>query len=342
MKQLLLFNILIISFFFRGISQENHFSQFYNSPQYINPAFAGDAFYMRAGVTTRLMKPLPSKSIVNSLIHFDYKLPDQYSGIGVTLYSHTEVLNHIKLQFNYSYTIQLSKKNWVKAGIGLSLNQRSSGARSLLFPDQFDILGYTGNPSAEPLLNDNSYFPGLTTGAVFYNDITWISFSGDYLNLPTENFAGQKSTYPIKFIVATGILYPINKNKSSKRRFSKFGGLKPYSSIGPVICYVQHGRYTEISGGISTTVQPFYGGIHFRHQHDFNIDNTEYAYKAFVFMAGYRQEEFTLAYSVDISLSNQTVNRNGAHEFSFTWYFSTAKEDHKRTAHVPIANQLLY
>ncbi len=342
MRRILFTIICSITLYYQSSSQENHFSQFYNSPQYLNPAFAGDAFFMRAGLTTRLMKPLPTKSIVNSLLHFDYKLTDHSSGIGVTFFSHTEVLNHTKIQFNYSHSIRLSKKNWVKAGLGISVNQRSIGTTDLSFPDQYDILGFTGNPSAEPSLSDNSYFPGLTTGFVFYNEISWISFSGDYLNLPKENFAGEKSTYPIKIIAAIGALYPINKNKSSKRRFSKFGGLKPYSSVGPVFCYVQHGKYAEISTGVSAAIQPFYGGIHFRHQHNFNIDTKDYAYKAIVLMVGFRQEEFTIAYSFDASLSNQTVNRNGAHELSFIWYFFSAVEDHKRIANVPLANQLLY
>lgn len=325
-----------------GFSQENHFSQFYSAPQYLNPAFAGDAHYMRAGLSTRYMKPLPAKPIVNSLLHFDYKITNQNNGLGFTLFSHTEVLNHIKLQVNYSHTIKLSKNKYAKAGLGISLNQRSSNASGMTFPDQYDLLGYTGNPSAEPLLKDNCYFPGISAGAIFYNEMLWISLAGDYLNLPRENFAGQQNTYPAKFLAATGLLYPLNKRKTSKRRFSKFGGLKPYSSLGPVLSYVQHGKFTEISGGISATIQPFYGGIHYRYQHDFTIDNNKYAYNAIVLIAGYRQEEFTLAYSVDVSFSNQTVNRNGAHEFSFTWYFSGVIEDYKRNALVPLNNQLLY
>lgn len=334
--------IILLFIGLNAYSQENHFSQFYNAPQYLNPAFAGDAHYMRTGVSTRYMKPLPTKPVINSLLHYDYKVINQNNGIGFTIFSHTEVLTHLKLQLNYSHTIKLSHNNYAKGGLGISINQRSSNADNLTFPDQYDILGYTGSPSAEPLLKDNSYFPGLSAGAVFYNEALWISLSGDYLNLPRENFAGQNNTYPMKFIFATGLLYPLNKKNSSKRRFSKFGGLKPYSSLGPVICFVQHGKFTEISGGVSATIQPFYGGIHYRYQHDFNIDNTKYAYKAFVLIAGYRQEEFAVAYSVDLSFSNQTVNRNGAHEFSFTWYFSTRKEDYKRNALIPLNNQLLY
>jgi type IX secretion system PorP/SprF family membrane protein len=324
-------------------AQENQFSHFFNSSQHINPAFAGDVDYMRTGAGTRLMKPLiGSTPVINSIVQFDYKLLDYHSGIGVTLYNHSEQFDHLKFQVNYSYTFQLSRSGWAKGGLGISYNQRNSNGLALKYPDQYSNTGYTGDPTTEPSLHDKSSFPSLTAGIILYNRYVWFSAAGDYLNHPTEDFAGQSTVYPFKFNGALGFLYPLDKNKSSKRRFSRYGGLKPSSSIGPQLSYSQQGKYTEVTGGVYCAVQPIYGGVQIRFQHDFALASNEYSYRAIVFMAGYRQEEFTLAYSYDLSISSNSVNRNGAHELSLAFYFSHEKQDHKRHQLVPLVSQMLY
>lgn len=333
---------LLLIFAKISCAQENHFSQFYNSPQYLNPAFAGDAAYRRISSSSRVMKPVAGFTIFNTLLQYDLKPVNQNSGFGVLVYNHSEFLSHSKIQFNYSYTIKLSKTGWAKGGLGISGNQRRSNANALKYPDQYDDFGFTGASTIEPSLYDNSFFPAVNAGVILYNNYVWFSFSADYLNRPKENFAGEKNIYPIKIITSTGFLFPLDAKKTAKRRFSKFGGLKPFSSIGPVISFIRQGKYAEFSGGCAFHLQPVYGGIHLRYQHDFALESSSYAYKALVFLVGYRQEEFTIAYSYDASLSNYTINRNGAHEISLSFYFSHFKEDLKRHALVPLVSQMLY
>ncbi|MBN2485943.1 MAG: PorP/SprF family type IX secretion system membrane protein [Bacteroidales bacterium] len=338
--RLILFSLLFLQAALQA--QENHFSQFYNAPQYLNPAFSGDVAYMRTGAISRITNPLPGISIINSLASYDIKLFDKHTGLGIFIFDHTEKFSHTKIQANYSYTIQLNKKNWAKGGLGISMNQRRSRATALNYPDQFDNNGLTGNPTMEPMLSDNSWFPALTAGFLLYNELLWFGFSGDYLNLPKENFAGEKYRYPLKVSATAGFLVPIDKSKTTKRRFSRFGGLEPYSRVGPVVGYVQQDRYAELSGGCSYSLQPFYGGIHYRYQHNFMIQKTKHAYKALVFIVGFRREEFSLAYSYDLSVNNNTIHRKGAHEMSATIYFSHHKNDYKRHNPVPLVNQMLY
>lgn len=322
-------------------AQENHFSQFYSAPQYINPAFAGDAAHIKAGGAVRLMQPLPNQYVINTLIHYDHKIRNQSNGLGFVFYNHTEQLSHSKFQLNYSHTIRLSKTLWLKAGLGASVNQRKTSTGNYYYPDQYNNLGLNGNPTMESNLNDNSVFPGLATGLVLYNKLLWVSLSGDYLNKPEENFAGQNSFYPMKFSFMTGMLFPLNKT-TSKRRFSRFGGLDPYSSLGPILGITKQASYVEYSGGLAYHLKPVFGGIHYRHQHDYSIDDKSKAYRSVVLMAGYRQEEFSFTYSYDYSLSKYSVNRSGAHEISFISYFSSWKNDEKRYDMVPLPNQLLY
>ncbi len=340
MKRFLIILLFLIPFGLFG--QENHFSQFYNSPHYLNPAFAGDAAFIRTGTHSRIISPVAGFPVINTLLHYDMKLINYHSGIAVNLFNHTEELRHFKIQFNYSYTFRINNNAWVKGGLGVSFNQRRSSSTTRKFPDQYDITGYTGAPTAEPLLNDNSNFSGVAAGIILYNKYLWVSFAGDYLNRPTEYFAGTKSIYPIKIGGAVGFAYPLGHQSTARRRFSDYGGLKPYNSIGPVFNYQYQGMLGELSGGLSFNSQPAFGGIHYRYQHDFRITDTKYIFKAISIMLGYREEEFMIAYSYDISLSKTTINRNGAHELSFSLYFSYFKNDHKKHALVPTPSQLVY
>jgi type IX secretion system PorP/SprF family membrane protein len=335
-------HIILVLFIFASLgAQENNFSQFYSSPQYLNPAFAGDALYMKVGGATRIMQPTPDSRIINSLLHFDYKIPNQHSGLGVTYFHHTEQLAHSKLQVNYSYSVSIKEHVWVKGGIGVSVNQRRSHANELQYPDQYDNYGYTGVSTAEPFLIDNSVFPGLAAGVVLYNKSTWFSLSGDYLNMPTENFAGVDSKYPLKLSFMMGMLFPIDK-ATSRRRINKLGDLKPISNIGPIFSVVKQDQFIEASGGLSILVNSVFGGLHYRYQHDFNVTDDSYAYKALIVMAGYRHELFSLTYSYDYSLSQYTVNKNGAHELSIIFYPSSSKKDRDKHDLTPLPNQLLY
>lgn len=322
-------------------SQENHFSQFYTAPQTLNPAFAGDAHYMRAGGISRVMAALPDEKFYNSTLHFDTKILNQHSGIGILFHSHINKLQHQKLQLNYAYTLRLNKAYWIKGGLGASLNIRSSKARNLTYPDQFNLFGFTGQPSSETELTDNAIFPGLNTGVILYAKFWWLSIAGDYLNFPKEDFAGQKSNFPPTIKMSGGFLYPLVSDKTTKRIFSKFGGLKPYQTLGPVFNYLRQNKYSELSIGIATNIQPIFASVHYRYQKDGRISNSK-PYNGLSISSGFRQEEFALSYTYDISFSTVTINKNGAHELGFIWYFSTIKEDLNRHRLVPLPNQILY
>jgi type IX secretion system PorP/SprF family membrane protein len=341
MKRFSIYSILFLISFTIAKAQENHFSQFYTAPQYVNPAFAGDTDYMTSGATSRVMKPNSDSYIVNTLLHFGFRPLNQKSGVGFTFYKHTEQLSHSKAQFNYSYSFQFGNSAWINAGLGISMNIRSTAKNELSFPDQYNQYGHTGNTSAEPTIHENSIFPGLSAGIVIYNKVLWMSFSGDYLNQPQENFAGQNNTYPLKISFLSGLLFPVGTS-TSKRRINKFGDLKPHSSIGPIVAFSTQNKYIEISGGVSGVYKTIFGGIHYRYQHDYKQETAEFAYKAMVLMTGFRQDLFSFTYSYDYALSNYTINKAGAHEISVIFYLNTKKRVQESIPMIPLMNQLMY
>ncbi len=341
MKTKVIFSILL-TVLIRNISgQENHFSQFYSNPQYLNPAFAGDVHYLNVGISSRIIPISSSSKILNNLLTINYKMKSQKSGLGFVYYDHTESLRHIKAQVNYGFSFQLEDNLWIKAGLGLSLNQRSTTAQSLLYPDQYNDYGPTGDPTNESSLKDRSFFIGLSSGFIIYNKTFWTSISGDYLNRPIESFAGKKSKYPVKLGLMGGFLIPLNKT-SSKRRYDKLGGISPYTSLNPVICLLYQNKYFEADGGITFNHKPVFIGLNYRYQLDCRETDTKYAYEALVAIIGYRNESFAFTYSYDITISEYVYSRKGSHELSLVFYFSHDKFGYKKETLVPLPNQLFY
>jgi len=323
------------------MGQENHFAQFYSAPQYLNPAFAGDTEHTRAGTNLRLMSPSDGARILNSLVHFDYKMPHQPNGLGILVYQHTEALTHLKLQINYSHSIQLSEKSWIKAGLAASINQRHTPSQSLKYPDQYSNTGYTGQASAEANLKESSYFPAVAAGIILYNHQTWMSLSADYLNQPKENFAGSSITYPTKLCFMMGSLIPVNKT-SSRRRINKMGDLKPISGLGALAGITWQNKYLEASAGLTLYAKPFFTGISYRYQHNFALETNQYAYKALVWAVGIRQSGYSFTYSYDQHIGSLTSNSGNAHEISLVFYFDGIRRDSKPVKLVPLPAQLFY
>lgn len=338
-------NIIFILICFLSLlssGQESHFSQFYNAPQSINPAFAGDAYFFRGGIISRLSTPIKGEAVVNTILHADLKFIGHNSGLGIVFYHHKEQMQHVKLQINYSYTQRLSDSDWIKAGIGFSVNQRRTGILGLSFPDQYDNNGLISNATSEPMLTEKSFFPSVRAGFAFYRKFVWVSFAGDYLNKPVENFAGTESTFETKITLAGGFFFPLYKNSSARRRFSLYGGIKPHSSIGPVFLLEKQGDFLAASNGIAFHLQPVYGSVNYRVEHSLDLTSKIYAYKAISIALGFRREEVSLAYSYDITTSKLSLSRRGSHELSAIYFFSIYKHDYKQHGLIPLPNQMIY
>ncbi len=341
MRARIVSSILFIVLIRFAWGQESQFSQFYSTPQYLNPAFAGDVRYVKVGTSSRIIPLTSGSTILNNLLTLNYKLKDQKSGLGFIFFDHTESLRHLKTQLNYGYSFRLKEALWVKPGLGISFNERSTVTTSLLFPDQFDDYGPTGDPTNESSLTDRSYFFGISSGIILYNKIFWLSFSGDYLNQPVETFASTTTKYPMKLNFLGGLLIPLNKT-SSKRRFSKLGGLSPYTTLNPIVALSYQNRYFEADAGITFNHKPVFAGINYRYQFDYRESDTKYAYEAVVAMLGYRQESFSITYSYDITISDYVYNRNGSHELSLIVYFTNWRPGYNQGTLVPLPNQLFY
>jgi type IX secretion system PorP/SprF family membrane protein len=335
---LLFFTCFILS---NNNGQENYYSHYFSSSSQINPAFAGDTRYADFHLDTRLIKNTSSKLIRNTLLSYGQKIPNYRAGFSINFNQNSKEYRETQIKANYSYTIPINKRYWLKSGLGLSWNFLNSNAYSYLYPDQFDLDGYTGQPTGEPALNERANYPAFAAGFIVYNENSWISVSSDYMNRPKQKFAGQIDRVPIFWSVEGSYLFPIDKNKKTKRIFLKGGGLDPYSSIGPVFSFTKQGPFYRSTIGINAFLRPVFWGIEYQNNSFAgNIFNSGISTVAF--LVGYRNESLSLAYSYDFRIDQNTVNYRGAHEISLVYYLFSTKKDYVKMKLVPLPNQLMY
>lgn len=338
-----LFIIATGSFSKRLFGQENQFTQIYTVSPYINPAFTGDVHNMRINMNLRLYSPIPGETFTNAFVSVDHKLRNHHSSFGALVYHQKQSINHLKVQLNYGYTANINE-NWaIKGGVAASANLRKTNLSALTFPDMYTDNGLSGNQTLEPYLHNESVYPTFAAGGLIYSNHFWLGFATDNINEPTENFAGTEQKISMKYGIHGGYTFLIGKKISSKRRISKHSGIKPYPIIGPIFSYVIQDPYSYTNIGISTQWQPFFVCLHFNMvSQNLTEKNAGNSYKGLGVIIGYRKKEFALSYLYEAALHGSEINKNGAHEISFIYYFLSTKEDYKKVRLVPLPNQFIY
>ena len=153
-------------------AQDLHFSQFYNSPQNINPALTG-VYHQDKRVITNLRSqwasvPVPYQT--SSLAYDQKLLNDGRLGndiFGAGLFLNYDIAGDAKMQTtqfggNIAYTRQLSKRHFISGGFRVLMAQRRFDITALTFDNQFV---------------DGTFIPTASTGEDFSN------FNYNYIDL---------------------------------------------------------------------------------------------------------------------------------------------------------------
>jgi type IX secretion system PorP/SprF family membrane protein len=333
--------LFLFIFLVKSEGQENYYSHYFAASSMINPAFAGDTRFGCFQIDNRLTQNTSAKIIRNTMVSYSQKLPNYRSGLNVSFNQNSKEYKETQVKGNYSYTVPLNKKYWLKTGVGFSMNFVNSNTNNYLYPDQFDQTGLVRSVTVEPSLIEADNYPAFAAGFILYNDNSWLSVSSDYLNRPKQNFAGQDNRVPIIWSFIGSYMISIDKNKKTKRIFSRGGGLIPYSSIGPIIGFSKQGPFNMSTIGFNAFLRPIFFGVEF-HNNSFAKNVFSSGIRTIEFIMGYRNESISLAYSYDFRLDQNTVNYRGAHEISLVYYLYTTKKDRAKNKLVPLPNQLMY
>ena len=114
--------------FLPSMSQDLGFSQYYNAPIFLNPAFTGTSEFTRAGLNYRMQK-VGSLSAYNiSQLSLDHSFKDYHSSVGLMVINEEDEASgytHTKLALPLCYDLSASKNMQIRFGLEASYSQQN-------------------------------------------------------------------------------------------------------------------------------------------------------------------------------------------------------------------------
>lgn len=335
MEKLYLRIVLLCTVCFNSLAQDPQFSQFYAAPLYQNPAFAGGAYAPRLIANYRNQWPSINANFVTASFSVDHYIEKLNSGIGVIITNDSQGPGRIKsTDFSaiYSYQLRINEENFLRLGIQGTYANKSLNYLGLTFGDQYTNSGYTGNPSNDPFADKDNIQPiqyiDFSSGALFYNSRSWLGVAAHHINQPGYTFltstGGIPSYLPMKISVSGGLKIPL------ANPYSNAANVDREFSVSPAFLYKRQGKFDQLDLGFYATYSPLTLGLWYRGIPIKKKDITRTNHDALIFLVGVRQDNFSIGYSYDITVSSLGVSTGGSHEISIAYQFEPIETKRSR------------
>jgi len=289
-------------------SQDPQFTQFYASPIYLAPSFAGSTKGKRIVSNYRNQWPALQKAFVTYSFTYDHYLHTLNSGIGAIFLREQAGngnLSTTNIGLVYSYHIKLNHEWRAIPGLKFLYTQNGLQFENLTFGDQL-ISGH--ETSQETPTRDYVQDVDAGASALFYSKNMWVGVTADHLLRPNESLSGQKSLLPMRFNLFGGMKIPINNRYNRQSR----------ENIFPAFHFMKQGKNTQLNLGLYWHYNPFMLGLWYR---GIPLVKDIPSNDAFAMLVGYQIDQFTVGYSYDVTVSHLAGLTQGAHEISLIFNF---------------------
>ncbi len=309
-------------------AQDMHFTQFYSSPLYLNPAFAGANVCSRVSFTYRNQWPGISKTYRSYLFSVDHYFTDKNIGLGILFASDVAGTGNLKTTLinpEIAYEAKLSKRLFIRFGAQPGITIHSIDFNNLLFGDQIARGGAV--PTVEtPTLTRTFFDAGA--GVILYTRKYWAGFSAYHLNRPNQSlFESSDARLPMKFGFHGGAKYLVNteEKEEPKRRY-----------VSPAINYRHQNKFDQLDMGFYLsqnvlTIGFWYRGIPLIKSYAPGYANND----ALSIIIGVRNERFNFGYSYDLTISRLASLSQGAHEITISYQLCKPKKKKKTRLLLP-------
>jgi type IX secretion system PorP/SprF family membrane protein len=301
---------IALLFFLPSMSQDLGFSQYYNAPIFLNPAFTGTSEFTRVGLNYRMQK-VGSLSAYNiSQVSLDHSFKDYHSSVGLMVFNEVDEASgytHNKLALPLCYDFSVSKNMQIRFGLEGSYSQQNFNVGNFIFSDQLDAFGNITSLSAESLASGKVNYFDASFGVLGYSKELWFGFAAHNLFKNNISFM-EGSEYQLKtrFSGHMGYRYRLKTLSRQSRR---------NIAIMPTFSFTSQGPLNRLDVGMYNVIDPVIIGVFY------GTDPFAFEENNFVsLMIGLKKNTFTTIYSYDLSLT-QGAAMQGFHEISFSYLF---------------------
>lgn len=322
MRKLFFFVIIFLPVFFVK-AQDVQFSQFYASPLFLNPAFAGSSEMTRLGINFRNQWPALDQTFVTFSAYADHFIDEKNSGIGIIINGSRESLANLQnteVGLVYSYRVRLGESGFLHLGIQGSWATRSASFDEVVLSTQLDInRGVVipgGNGVTVPDDRQRS-FADFHTGMLYYNDKFWFGVSGHHLTRPNISYLEfDRDQLSIRYSAHGGVKFDLISGGIN----DYFNNTQQERTLSFAFNYKRQGQYDQLDIGTELYLEPIILGLWYRGLPTrIGLPNNE----ALIGLIGFSlQNGIDLGYSYDFTLSQLGWrNSGGAHEVSLRYSF---------------------
>jgi len=305
---------------FTSQAQDPVYSQFYNAPTLINPAFAGNTRGANVAINYRNQWPSIDNAYTTYSLAYDQKW-NKNSGLGLYVTSDDAgdgAIKTTKLAGIYSYKIRIQNDLYIKGALDVAFGQTRLDQSKLVFLDNLDPQYGLNSPggvelqTAEVLSSSPSRsYLDISSGFLLYSPQFYGGLSFKHMNSPSIDFiddvTGEEGILPLRWSAIVGTQIDLQqggtyRNKNNSTTF-----------ISPNLLFVKQQDFWQINAGAYLNVDQIFGGLWYRH--------TAHNSDAIIFSAGVKSGIFKIGYSFDYTISGLGINSGGSHEIGIVLNF---------------------
>lgn len=298
--------------------QDVQFSQYYNSPLYLNPALTGTGDNTRGILNYRSQWTALPSPYVSSALSFDHYIAPYNSGVGMIIKRDRQGdagLASTDVSLIYSYHVYLGENLTFIPALQAGVVNRTINYADLVFGDQLSNSGATNLPTSDNFpMGAKKTFLDFSAGGILFSDKFWIGLSQHHLNKPNQSFVGE-SSLPRKMSLHGG--YKIFLEEPVKPGMYHSG--RKEKSIIPTFNYKMQGEFDQLDLGVYGIYQHFMAGLWYRgvpvKKYKDGLNNNE----SLIMLVGVNYMGLSFGYSYDLTISSFKPGSGGAHEISLIY-----------------------
>jgi type IX secretion system PorP/SprF family membrane protein len=293
-----------------GNSQDPQFSQYYATPMYTNPAFAGSGCN-RLSLAYRIQYYGLPGGFVTFNLAYDQPVKKIHGGVGL-MYTNDKaaegILTSNAVNLSYAFEAKLGKKLCLRLGAQAGVFQRTLQWDRLRWgSDIITQLGYA-TPTNYTSIDKSVTGVNFGAGALIYSNKFYAGFACHNITEPSQSFFGGtgEGTYlPRRYTVHGGFLIPLDKRED------------PKWTISPNILLMAQAKFNQANIGFYIYHGAFVAGFWFR-QTTPNAD-------AVIGSIGFRKGRVKIGFSNDVTISSLKSAGRTAQELTLAFQLNRKK-----------------
>ncbi|MGB9747442.1 MAG: PorP/SprF family type IX secretion system membrane protein [Bacteroidales bacterium] len=307
--------------------QDPQFTQFYATPLYISPSYAGTVKISRAIINNRVQWASLPRAYITYAAAVDHNFRKRNFGLGLLIMrdvSGTGRLSNTNIGLLYSYRLQIGNVVTFRPGLGFYYSIIGNDFSRHTFGDQVIINGQNNASSSVEITRDyRRGYPDATVSLLVHGYNFWGGATVDHLLRQDKSLFQWDDYVDLKYTFYGGVKIPLKTNYL----------LNKGQTISPSFLYKRQAKFQQLDMSLIWSNSPYmvgftYRGIPFLRQ---KIDYYR-SIDAVCLHLGYTFKEVTVAYSYDLTISKLATSTGGTHEISLIYDFSELASPARRKA----------